>query len=252
MIRLTLALILCFSGPVAAEEVVAELSQNRVSITADFSGSEILLFGAVKREETIPTDNSLEVIVTVEGPKVPVTIRRKSRKFGIWINTDAAEIDAAPSFYAIATTGPINEVLSQTEDLRHSITFSHVVRAVDTGALASELDNFLDALVRIRERADAYQLLEGSVRLTSDTLFSTQFALPSNLTEGIYRTRVFLTRDGSVVDAYETAIDVRKVGLERWIYNLAHQHPLVYGILSLVIAIAAGWSASAVFRYIRS
>lgn len=251
MIRLALALILLLGAPVRAEEVVAELSQNRVSITADFTGSEILLFGAVKREDPIPADSSLEVLVTVEGPKVPVTIRRKSKRFGIWINTDAAEIDAAPSFYAIATTGPIDKALSHTEDLRHHITIPRVIRAVDTGAVVSELDAFLEALVRIRKQTDAYQLLEGSVRLTSDTLFSTQFALPSNLTEGIYRTRVFLTRDGRVIDAYETAIDVRKVGLERWIYNLAHQQPLVYGILSLVIAIAAGWSASAVFRYIR-
>ncbi len=246
-----LSILLMLTAPTHAEEVVAELSQTRVSITADFTGSDILLFGAVKREDPIPDDSSLEVLVTVEGPKVPVTVRRKSKRFGIWINTDAAEIDAAPSFYAIATTSPINEVLSQTEDLRHHVTIPRVIRAVDTGEVVSELDTFLAALVRIKERADAYQLLEGNVRLTSDTLFSTQFALPSNLTEGIYRTRVFLTRDGSVIDAYETAIDVRKVGLERWIYNLAHQQPLVYGILSLFIAIAAGWGASAVFRYIR-
>jgi uncharacterized protein (TIGR02186 family) len=251
MIRLALILTVLLGTPVRAEEVVAELSQNRVSITADFTGSEILLYGAVKREDPIPVDSSLAVLVTVEGPKVPVTVRRKSKKFGIWINTDAVEIDAAPSFYALATSGPIGEVLSQTEDLRHHVTIPRAIRAVDTGAVVDELDNFLEALVRIRGRADAYQLLEGSVRLTSDTLFSAQFALPSNLTEGIYRTRVFLTRDGRVIDAYETAIDVRKVGLERWIYNLAHQQPLAYGILSLVIAIAAGWGASAVFRYVR-
>ena len=251
MNRILLALVLLLAVPTQAEEVVAELSQTSVSITADFTGSDILLFGAVKREDPIPADSSLEVLVTVEGPKVPVTVRRKSKRFGIWINTDAAEIDAAPSFYAIATTSPIDKVLSQTEDLRHHVTIPRAIRAVDTGAVVSELDTFLEALVRIKERADAYQLLEGSVRLTSDTLFSAQFALPSNLTEGIYRTRVFLTRDGRVIDAYETAIDVRKVGLERWIYNLAHQQPLVYGILSLAIAIAAGWGASAVFRYIR-
>jgi hypothetical protein len=54
-----------------------------------------------------------------------------------------------------------------------------------------------------------------------------------------------------VVDVYETTIAVRKVGLERWIYNLAHQKPLIYGILSLTIAILAGWLASAVFRLLR-
>jgi hypothetical protein len=59
-------------------------------------------------------------------------------------------------------------------------------------------------------------------------------------------------REGQVVSQFQTAIEVRKVGLERWLYNLAHDYALLYGILSLVIAIAAGWLASAVFRMLRS
>jgi hypothetical protein len=46
-------------------------------------------------------------------------------------------------------------------------------------------------------------------------------------------------------------IDVRKVGLERWLYNLSREQSLVYGLLSLAIAIAAGWLASAAFAMIR-
>ena len=76
--------------------------------------------------------------------------------------------------------------------------------------------------------------------------------LLDNLTEGSYSTRIYLTRGGNVVDVFETAIDVRKVGIERWLFNLAHEKPLAYGLLSLFIAIVAGWSASAVFQYIRS
>jgi len=53
------------------------------------------------------------------------------------------------------------------------------------------------------------------------------------------------------VDVHEQTIPVRKVGLERAIYTLAHERPLIYGLLSLFIAIAAGWLASAVFRYMR-
>ena len=76
-------------------------------------------------------------------------------------------------------------------------------------------------------------------------------ALPSNLTEGSYPTRIFLTRGGRVVSVFETTIDVRKVGLERWLFTLSRQQPLVYGLMSLAIAIAAGWGASAAFRVLR-
>ena len=63
--------------------------------------------------------------------------------------------------------------------------------------------------------------------------------------------RLFITRKGAVVDHHEEIITVNKDGLERWIYNLAHEQPLVYGLLSLVLAVAAGWGASAAFGLLR-
>jgi uncharacterized protein (TIGR02186 family) len=236
--------------PVQAETVVAGLSQEEISITTNFDGSEILIFGAVRREAPPPGADPMQVIVTVQGPNRPVTVRRKDRRFGIWVNTDASEIDAAPTFYAVSTSAPMNEVLSQTEDLRHRVSVPRAIRAVGTGI--TDQQAFTDALIRIRSRITAYQLNEGAVRFREQTLFDTAVRLPANLTEGEYRTRIFLTRGGEVVDVFEQAIPVRKVGLERLIYTLAHERPLLYGLLSLAIAIAAGWLASAVFRYIRS
>jgi len=236
--------------PAQAEEVVAGLSQDAISITANFEGSEILIFGAVRREAPPPGSDPMQVIVTVEGPSRPVTVRRKDRRFGIWVNTDAAEVDAAPTFYAVSSTVPLDAALSATEDLRHRVSVGQAIRAVDLGM--SDSSNFTEALVRIRLGDELYQLNEGAVTFREETLFNTSVQLPANLVEGDYLTRIFLTRGGDVVDVYEQAIPVRKVGLERWIYSLAHEQPLLYGILSLAIAIAAGWLASAVFRYIRS
>jgi hypothetical protein len=76
--------------------------------------------------------------------------------------------------------------------------------------------------------------------------------MPANVTEGNYKTRIFLTRNGQVVNDFETDIDVRKVGLERFLFALSRENPLIYGLMSLAIAIFAGWSASAVFQFIRS
>jgi uncharacterized protein (TIGR02186 family) len=236
-----------------AEEVVAGLSQNSVSITANFDGSEILIFGAVKRAAPPPVDDGpLQVIITVSGPSEPVTVRRKEKRYGIWINTDAVGVDAAPSFYAVATSAGFREVLSDVEDLRNQVSIPRAIRSVGAPMTVSDSKNFSDALIRIRERDDLYQLNESAVTVAEETLFNTSVALPANLTEGDYVARILLTRGGQVIDQYQTTINVQKVGLERWVYTLAHEQPLIYGILSLVIAIFAGWAASAVFRYIRA
>ena len=112
--------------------------------------------------------------------------------------------------------------------------------------------SFSEALVRIRTDQGLYQLLEKTVAVDQQTLFRTAIDMPSNLTEGDYITKIFLTRGGEVVSEFETSIDVRKVGLERILFRLSRDNPLAYGFLALAIAIAAGWLASAAFQVIRA
>ncbi len=247
-----LALLLALAGPAMGEEtIVTGLSQSRVAITANYDGSEILIYGAVKRDAPPPSADPIEVIITVEGPSSPVTIRRKEWVAGLWINRSSVSVDAAPSFYAVATSGPIANILSQTEDLRFKITIPHTIRSVGSTKDAADAEDFVTALQRLHERDGRYRLDEGSVQLTDQTLFRTDVLLPANLTEGDYRVRLFLLRDGRVVDSQERVIGVRKAGVERFLYNLAHEQSLLYGVISLLMAVVAGWAASAGARFIR-
>lgn len=250
-----LATLLALAAPpaqgIAAEEVVLGLSRDKVAITANFDGSDILVFGAVKREAPIPDGPPLEVVVAVSGPSTPVLVRRKARRFGIWINTDSVLVDAAPSFYAVAASGPLDQVLSHVEDLRHKISIERAIRSVGAGMEVQGAQDFAEAVIRIRMHNGLYRSLDNAVAVDEQTLFRTAVDMPANLTEGDYLTRIFLTRGGRVVSTYETTIDVRKVGLERWLFTLSHQQPLIYGLMSLAIAIAAGWGASAAFRMLK-
>jgi uncharacterized protein (TIGR02186 family) len=235
----------------APETIVVGLSQSQVSITTDYVGSEILIYGAVKRESPPPTAEPLQVIITVEGPPAEMVVRRKDRVYGIWTNNAEVRVDSAPSFYAIATTAPLDDILSATEDLRHRISVPRAIRAVGISAEANDSSDFLTALVRLREGSGSYALDQGSVRLAEDTLFRADVALPANLTEGDYRVRIFLTRGGKVVDQLERGIAVRKAGIERFFYRMSKDQPLLYGILALVVAAVAGWVASAAFKWLR-
>jgi uncharacterized protein (TIGR02186 family) len=248
---LTLLLLLQAGLALAQESVVAGLSQDRIDITANFDGSDLIIYGAVKREAPVP-EGALDVIITVEGPSEPERVRRKSRVLGIWINTDVVVIDQAPSFYAVASTGPFSEVVSDTEDLRNSISIPRAIRSVGAPQSVDKAQDFTDALIRLRSAKGFYRMSEGGVRLTDQTLFRTDVDLPANLVEGNYKTRIFLLRDKKVVNLYEKTIFVRKVGLERWLFRLAHQQPALYGLLALAIAAFAGWAASAGFKLLRN
>ncbi len=234
--------------PAQAEEtVIAGLSQNQISITTDFDGSEIFIYGAIKRFSP-PPDTPLNVAVVVIGPSQPVVVRRKVRQYGIWVNDAGVEVDSAPSFYAIATSGPFHEVISHTTDLRYRIGLDYAVRLIGKTTDKVYPAEYREAVIRLNKEQGLYVENDTTVTITDETLFQTRVRLPAQLVEGDYRTRIFLLRDGNVIDVHESDIAVRKVGLERWIYMMATEHSAIYGVLSILLALAAGWTASTIFR----
>lgn len=248
------ALLMLIAFPLnAGEEIVADLSQNRVGISATFDGSRILVFGAVSRDAPTPDGGEMQVVVSVSGPREAITIRRKDKRAGlIWVNSASALIDEAPSFYSVATTVPLSEALSDLADAEYKVSISRAISSIGTQIATGQAAEYTEALIRIRSGNGLYSVREGAVEFMSETLFRTEIDLPSNLTAGEYTARILITRDQKVVDVFETKLDIRKVGIERWLYNLAHDNAVYYGLMSLFIAIVAGWMASAVFSYFRA
>lgn len=237
------------AGAVADDRVVASLSQHNVSLTTGFSGSEIFIYGAVKhtRRGPVPGDG-LDIIVTVTGPVAPVIVRKKERNFGIWTNGRPVRIDAAPSFYVVASTGGFRDTISWTDDLRYQIGPDYIIRMIDTPAWVQNRETYRLAVVRLREDKGLYSTLPNSVEVIQNTLFQTTIELPADLIEGDYTARVFLLHDKHVLDVFTDTIEVRRAPLGRFIYLAATEHAALYGLASLVVAMAAGWLASAFFR----
>jgi uncharacterized protein (TIGR02186 family) len=240
------------SPAIAQESVVTGLSTDNIAITADFDGSEIFVFGAVRRDGPGPVaEGPLDIIITLKGPPQPLMVRRKERVAGVWVNTQGVRVAQAPSFYAVAATRAVEDILSQTERLRYGIGMEQAVRRVGGHPTITDTSPFADAVVRIRERNGLYAVLDGGVRLIEDTLFQAHFALPANLVEGQYLAEFFLVRERAVIYAGSTLVTVQKAGLERWIFNLSRERPLAYGALSIALALLSGWLAAAAFRLAR-
>jgi uncharacterized protein (TIGR02186 family) len=248
MKKLILALIMMAAPALADESLVTGVSRDDVQITADFTGSDILVYGAVLRNSPPPLGQELDVIVTLEGPPSQVVVRRKERLFGIWINAGAVQLDDVPSYFAIAATRPVEKILSADDDLRFDISLHQRINVAKMTSDSSDFSEYPAALNRIRVASGSYQTIPSPVQLSQDTLFRADFALPANVTEGDFRVRLFLLRNGRVLDSTEQVIMVRKTGIERQLTNMANEQPFIYGLLSLLMALVAGWGASAAFR----
>ena len=246
MIRVLLIWLALALPAVAVETIVTDLSRDQVSITADFQGSQIFIFGAVKRDAPVLEGaGDLDVIIEVAGPPSELTVRRKDKRFGIWVNTDTVQIDRAPSFYTIAATNPIRDILTDRERSARDLGLDYAVQA------ARESEDFRQAVIRIKQDEGNYADAETPVKLTEETLFTTEVALPANLIEGDYTATIYLVRNQQIISASSQVIQVRKAGLERWLYNMAQDQALLYGLMSIAVALIAGWIASEVFRLLR-
>lgn len=223
----------------AGEELVVDLSETVVAITAGFSGTELLLYGVGEGD----------VIVEVRGPFRDEVVRRKSRTLGIWVNQDKMVFEQAPSFYAVAGNRPIGDLLSP-EALAEARIGPENLDLVprDKNADPQVVEEFRQALVRNKQRQGLYSTVQGNVTFKSSTLFRTRIRFPANVPVGTYGVNVYLVRDGNIIHDRTTLLNVRKFGIEASTYDFAHRHSLSYGVLAVLIAAMAGWLANVIFR----
>ncbi|MEP3115764.1 TIGR02186 family protein [Nisaea sp.] len=227
----------------SAQDLIADLSSHRVDITTGFTGADLLLFGSV--------DDDGDIVVTVSGPRESVTVRRKERVAGIWMNTRSMQFSAAPNFYAVAASRPLKEIAALEVLERQQIGANHLrLRASSSGSelRPEDEDIFRKALVRRKQAQGLYATEPGQVTIIAGKLFRTQVHFPANLATGTYTAVVYLIRGGRVVHAQTTPLLVEKVGVGAEVYTFAHERSAIYGLAAILIAVAAGWLAAAVFR----
>ena len=232
--------LLCRGSVARAEGLVADLTSHLIAITTGFTGASVVLFGA--------TDGPGDVIVAVRGPEREITVRRKSRVAGVWVNTQQVTFDNLPSFYAVAASRPIADILSPATATFYRLGIANLKLAASTPAPSVVVDAFRTALERTQQEAGLYVERMGKVDFLGERLFRTTITFPSNVPTGTYLVEVFLVRDKDIVSGQTTPLVVSKVGVDAAVFEFSTRQPGFYGAIAVVTAVVAGWLASLPFR----
>lgn len=235
--------------PSSAETLTTALSTERVSIESNFTGSGLVIFGTVERDQqTVARGDPYEVVVTLTGPLRSMVARRKERVAGIWINRTSGELPRVPSFLAIATTAPMTDVAGNRVRARQGLGFDMLPTRGLPDALPPIRTEFDAAFFRLMQKEGLFSLNEGSVEFLSPQLFRAPIALPSNVPIGWYTANVYLFSGGVLLAKTTQDFSILKGGFEQAISNLAHQQPALYGLATVVVACFTGWLAGVAFR----
>ena len=253
----TLALIVSSLAPASAAQLVTDLSEHQVRIRSNFTGTQILLFGAIEVNNADERALDRDVVVVVTGPSRPVTVRRKERVAGIWINHDALTFPKVPGYYAVTSSRPLevtadNALLQEKQIGVDNVNFGKPVAQSVDGSIETmspgEERNFVKALIRNKKRDNLYISDPGGITFLGQTLFRANVDIPANVPVGLYTATVFLFHDGKIVDSISSPLYIDKSGLERFLYRFAHNDALLYGLIAVIGAAFAGWLGSAIMR----
>jgi uncharacterized protein (TIGR02186 family) len=244
MMKGPLIALLLFATPVLAEEnLVSGVSQDLIQITSNYTGSDIVVFGDIEQQAKAA---GRDIVVVVRGPDTVLTVRRRDRVAGIWINHDAASLTGMPAFYYLASSRPLGQIAPADTLARYGIGGA----SLEPGTVHAhhDVEPFRQAALRLMTERGLYRETPAGVEFLSDTLFRAHVPVPAGVSVGQYDVEVFLIRDGNVESAQSTPLFIDQTGLERRLYNWAHDQPFGYGLAAVVMALIMGWISSVLFR----
>ena len=232
------------------ENIQIGLSTNRVTITSDFSGADLTIFGAVDNADPqISRQGGYDVNVVLEGPAQPLVIWRRSRILGVWVNAQSESFVNVPLSYSVATTRAPQDITNPDSYRRLSLGTAYIyLEPFDRSGNPQTIVEFTAAL-RARKVADGlYSENVGGVQFLSQTLFRATLNLPPNVPVGTHKARAFLFRNGEFIKETSSNLAIVKAGFEQTVYRVSQDYSLLYGIFAVVLAMLTGWMGRLIFR----
>ena len=228
--------------------LVPDISSRQVEIRYSFTGAQLLLFGAIVYPGGRAPSTPADIAVVLRGPVQPILVREKQKIAGIWMNADSNRFRSAPSYYAVASSRPIPELVDERTAAIYELGLGNLQLSPGGGALPEKERRFEAGLLDLRRRAGLYSENPHGVEITDRVLYRAVITIPSQVPVGTYTAETFLIDRGKVIAAATRDIQIGKSGFERTVALAARRHEFFYGLTAVVMSLFLGWAAAAGFR----
>ena len=226
--------------------LVPEVSQHDIQVRQGFTGTDLLLFGAVL-DPAGRAGQGYDIVVVLKGPSEPVRLREKERFAGVWVNAQSNDFRSVPSFFAVASSRPVDQIVDDKTAAIYEFGTSYIQLSPSGSIDPEEQIRFASGLVDLKRRQGLYKEDMNGVQISQNVLYQARIALPSNVTTGQYTAETFAVTDGRVIASAVAEVEVRKVGLERAVEYRAQNNGLAYGLAAVLLSVLMGWGAGRLF-----
>ncbi len=246
--RALLALIALFALSGQRDPIlVPEVSQHEIQVRQGFTGTELLLFGAILDPDGRRARRPYDVVVVLKGPTEPILLREKEKRLGVWLNAHSTAFRSAPAFFSVASSRPIEEIVDERTAAIYELGLDYLQLSPAGSIDPVEQARFTAGLVDLRRRQGLYRESPNGVTINDGVLYQARMAVPSNVVTGRYTAETFAIVEGRVVASAVAEVEVRKLGFERFVAEHAERSSLIYGLFAVGLSVLMGWLAGRVF-----
>jgi uncharacterized protein (TIGR02186 family) len=247
---LTAALALAAPMLVSAQEplLVPDVSQREIQIQYSFTGAELLLFGAIIYPGGRVPDEPADIAVVVKGPLESILVREKQKVAGIWINVGSERFRSAPSYYGVASSRPLTQLIDDRTAAIYELGLDYLQLSPAAGATPETRQRFEAGLLDLKKRTQMYFEDPDGVEISEGVLYRARIPIPARVPVGTYTAETFLIQDGRVLTAAVREIRIEKLGFERFVAEAAQEWAFTYGLVAVGVSLLLGWGGSAIFR----
>ena len=233
---------------------------RRVNISLAFSGENVFLYGDAP-------EGTVRVVSVMEGPiGSEVRLLQKGRVALFWLGVRQYRLGGLPSLYLVNANCPQCNRFSEcphdaaTEDWngvlaplgqpvgRGAVRARARLESMSGPLAEGEAATVADGFWRLQSERGLYAVNGSRVRLGASGAYYHTFVLSAYAPDGRYRIRTYFLSADRLIDVHENELFVRKTGLIATLSRLAERKPAVYGTITVLIALAAGWIAGTLFR----
>ena len=230
--------------------LVPEVSQHEVQVRQGFRGTELLLFGAILTPDGTRAGQDYDIVVVLKGPTRSIILREKQRIAGIWVNAESTEFRSAPTFFAVASSKPINRIVDDKTAAIYELGLPWLQLSPIGAYNPKEQARFSAGLVDLMQREQLYKDDSKGVKISEQVLYQARIKLPSSVQTGTYTAETFAITKGRVVASAIARVEVKKQGFERAVAQFAEYNGFFYGLLAVALSVAMGFMAGRLFALV--
>lgn len=238
-------LTMVFSG-LASAELTAIANHDHINIDFFYHGSSVSVRGV--------SDPDVDLIIKISSPDGHQALRQKGKVGGLlWMNVGTLDFENVPSLYFLSSTKKIDEILGKKEMAKDVLGYEALEQHVELTPVKDEAEKtkWFNEFVKYKTNSKLYSLSSGNITFTKENgkqNYYTLFEWPYQATPGDYTVTVYAVKDNKVIEKAEQKVQVAQAGIVKQLAGMAKNNASVYGIISILAALGAGFGVGLIFR----